>query len=456
MRVTVIGTGYVGLVTGTCLADAGHDVMCVDIDKEKVAKLRRGEAPIYEPGLTEVMQRAHKAGRLNFTTSLEDINDPEVIFFALPTPPNGDGSADLRYVLKAAGDVGKVLKNYTVLVNKSTVPVGTAQRVASEVSKNATVDFDVVSNPEFLREGFAMTDFMQPDRIVVGTSSERARGVMEEVYRPFAESGAKLIFMDEASSEMTKYAANSFLAMKISFMNEIANLSEKIGADVDMVREGIGTDERIGTRFLYAGIGYGGSCFPKDVMALQRTASREGYDFKILNAVMDVNRRQKKVLVDKILKHYGNKLEGKTFAMWGLAFKPDTDDIREAPALDIIEALLEHGANIRAYDQEATGNVKQVIGDKITYAESALDALDGADALLIVTEWKEFMSISLDEVAARLAEKVIFDGRNIYSVDELQSAGFTYYSIGRRDIVEAEADGSTETALAPEFTTETA
>lgn len=455
MRVAVIGTGYVGLVTGTCLADAGHDVVCVDIDKAKITKLRKGETPIYEPGLTEVIQRASKAGRLHFTTSLEDINEPKVIFFALPTPPNGDGSADLRFVLKAAADVGKVLKGYTVLVNKSTVPVGTAQKVHDEVAKNAKADFDVVSNPEFLREGFAVTDFMQPDRIVVGTSSDRARAVMEEVYRPFTEEGAKLIMMDEASSEMTKYAANSFLATKISFMNEIANLSEIVGANVDMVREGIGTDARIGSRFLYAGIGYGGSCFPKDVMALHKTAKEEGYDFKILTAVMDVNQKQKKVLVDKMVNHYGRDLKGKTFALWGLAFKPDTDDIREAPSLAIINELLKRGAAIQAYDQEAAENVKKVIGDKITYAPNALAALEGADALLVVTEWKEFMGISLDDIASRLKEKIIFDGRNIYSADELREAGFTYYSIGRRDIARAD-QAETNNSVATELSTEAA
>jgi len=455
MRIAVIGTGYVGLVTGTCLADAGHDVVCVDIDEAKIKKLRGGETPIYEPGLTEVIQRASKADRLRFTTSLKDINDPEVIFFALPTPPNGDGSADLRYVLKAAGDVGKVLKTYTVLVNKSTVPVGTAQKVRDEVAKTATVDFDVVSNPEFLREGFAVTDFMQPDRIVVGTSSERARAVMEEAYRPFTENGAKLIMMDEASSEMTKYAANSFLATKISFMNEIANLSELVGANVDMVREGIGSDERIGSRFLYAGIGYGGSCFPKDVMALHKTAQEEGYDFKVLTAVMDVNQRQKKVLVEKIVSHYGDKLKGKTFAMWGLAFKPDTDDIREAPALEIINALVKKGAKIRAYDQEAAENVKQVVGDKIDYAGSALEALEGADALIVVTEWKEFLGISLDEVASRLKEKVIFDGRNIYNAEEMDAAGFAYYSIGRQSVTPDEQEAPAAEAVG-ELSTEAA
>jgi UDPglucose 6-dehydrogenase len=412
--------------------------VCVDIDEAKIEKLRHGQTPIYEPGLTEVIQRASKAGRLHFTTSLEEIGKPKVVFFALPTPPNGDGSADLRYVLKAAGDLGKVLEDYTVLVNKSTVPVGTAQKVRDEVAKSMKVDFDVVSNPEFLREGFAVTDFMQPDRIVVGTSSDRAKTLMEEVYKPFVNNGAALIFMDEASSEMTKYAANSFLATKISFMNEIANLCELVGADVDMVRKGIGADERIGSRFLYAGIGFGGSCFPKDVMALHKTAKEEGYDFKILTAVMDVNKRQKRVLIDKIVKQYGENLEGKTFAMWGLAFKPDTDDIREAPSLELIDALLERGAHVQAYDQEAAENVQKLLGDKITYANNALNALDGADALLVVTEWMEFMDTPLSDIASRLKEKVIFDGRNIYSADELQAAGFTYYSIGRRDVTATE------------------
>ena len=448
MRIVVIGTGYVGLVTGTCLADAGHDVVCVDIDEAKINKLRGGETPIYEPGLKEVIQRASKAGRLHFTTSLKEMNSPEVIFFALPTPPNGDGSADLHYVLEAAGDVGRILGQYTVLVNKSTVPVGTAQKVRDEVAKNAKADFDVVSNPEFLREGLAVTDFMQPDRIVIGTSSERAKAVMERVYRPFTKKGAKLIVMDEASSEMTKYAANSFLATKISFMNEIANLSEKVGANVDMVREGIGADGRIGSRFLYAGIGYGGSCFPKDVMALHKTAHEEGYDFKILTAVMDVNQRQKKVLVDKVMDHYGSNLKGRTFALWGLAFKSDTDDIREAPSLEIINALLKKGADVQVYDPEAVANTRKVMGDKIRYADSALQALDGADALLVVTEWKEFAEISLDDIAARLKEKVIFDGRNIYSADQLQAAGFTYDSIGRRRVSGAEQDTDADAATA--------
>lgn len=431
MHLAVIGTGYVGLVTGTCLADAGHDVVCVDIDTAKVAMLKAGKTPIYEPGLTDVLQRATEAGRLRFTTKLADIGEPEAIFFALPTPPNGDGSADLRYVLKAAEDVGKVLKNYTVLINKSTVPVGTAQKVREAVATSAKVDFDVVSNPEFLREGYAVSDFMQPDRIVVGVSSDRARAVMEEIYRPFTSRGARLIMMDEASSEMTKYAANSFLATKISFMNEVAAICDLVGADVDLVRDGIGTDDRIGPRFLYAGIGYGGSCFPKDVMALHKTASEHGYDFKILDAVMSVNKRQKQVLMQKIAAHFGDDLKGKTFGMWGLAFKPDTDDIREAPSLELIHALLAKGAKVKAYDPEATENVRRELGDKIQYASDAHDALQEIDALLIVTEWKEFLAVEPAELAKRMQHKVIFDGRNIFKPLDMQQHGFAYYSIGR-------------------------
>ncbi len=431
MRLAVIGTGYVGLVTGTCLADVGHDVVCVDIDESKVSQLRRGETPIYEPGLAELVTRNAAAGRLRFTTKLAEIDDPDAIFFALPTPPNGDGSADLSFVLQAAGDVAKMLKTYTVLINKSTVPVGTAEKVRAAVAERTKVKFNVVSNPEFLREGFAVSDFMQPDRIVIGTSSSKAQKVMEEIYHPFTTEGAPLIVMDEASSEMTKYAANSFLVTKISFMNEIANLCELVGANVDMVRAGIGSDERIGPRFLHAGIGYGGSCFPKDVMALWKIANQEGYRFKILDAVMRINRLQKRLLVDKIVQKYGEDLNGKTFAMWGLAFKPDTDDIREAPSLEIIKPLLARGAKIQAYDPKAMPNVRKQLGNKITYSPDALSAITGADALLVVTEWKEFASTEPAELAKHLKRKVVFDGRNIFDPDTMKECGFTYYSIGR-------------------------
>lgn len=432
MKIAVIGTGYVGLVTGTCLAEVGHDVMCVDIDAGKVARLQKGDIPIYEPGLSDLVHKNTDAGRLRFTTKLSDMGEPAAVFFALPTPPGGDGQADLSFVLKAAGDVAKLLKTYTVLVNKSTVPVGTAQKVRAVVAASTKQPFDVVSNPEFLREGLAVSDFMQADRIVVGTSSLKAKAVMEEIYKPFTTTGVPLIIMDEASSELTKYAANSFLATKISFMNEIANLCELMGANVDNVREGIGADERIGKRFLNAGIGYGGSCFPKDVLALHTSANLSDYDFKLLDAVMQVNTRQKQILVEKVVKQYGDILHGKTFAMWGLAFKPDTDDIREAPSLEIIRELLGRGATIRAYDPEAMENTKRLFGEgNITFEKTASAALQGADALLIVTEWKEFAAADPQEIAKPLKDKVVFDGRNIFSLDALKDSGLTYISIGR-------------------------
>ncbi|HSX16775.1 MAG TPA: UDP-glucose/GDP-mannose dehydrogenase family protein [Patescibacteria group bacterium] len=431
MKVAVIGTGYVGLVTGTCLSEVGHDVTCMDIDQAKVDKLRQGETPIYEPGLAALVQKNSAAGRLHFTTDLQELGEPAVIFFALPTPPNGDGDADLSYVLSAAKDVAGILKNYTVLVNKSTVPVGTAQKVRDVVAAETKIGFDVVSNPEFLKEGFAVSDFMNADRIVVGSSSEKALQVMEELYQPFTTEGVPLITMDEASSEMTKYAANSFLATKISYMNEIANLCELLGANVDKVREGIGADERIGKRFLYAGIGYGGSCFPKDVMALNHAANSHDYDFKILSAVMDVNARQKKILVQKVVERMGEDLTGKTFALWGLAFKPDTDDIREAPSLEIIRELIGRGARIQAYDPEAAENVKRVFPTEITYSTSATKALKGADALLIVTEWKEFIAIEPETLHSALTSKLVFDGRNIFDPETMAKAGLTYISMGR-------------------------
>ncbi|HEX7964070.1 MAG TPA: UDP-glucose/GDP-mannose dehydrogenase family protein [Candidatus Saccharimonadales bacterium] len=432
MKIAVIGTGYVGLVSGTCLAEVGHDVVCVDIDESKVARLKKGDIPIYEPGLPELVHKNYDAGRLRFVTSLHDLHEPQVIFFALPTPPGGDGQADLSFVLGAAKDVAHIIKDYTVVVNKSTVPVGTYRKVQAAIAAETDVPFDVVSNPEFLREGFAVNDFMQPDRIVVGTSSPRARKVIEEVYYPFTSEGVgvPLLVMDESSSEMTKYAANSFLATKISFMNEIANMCELVGANVDNVREGVGSDPRIGNRFLYAGIGYGGSCFPKDVLALHQAAGQYDYDFKILTAVMDVNDRQKKILVQKVVKQFGENLEGKTFALWGLAFKPDTDDIREAPALEIIRELVGRGARVQAFDPEAAENVKRIFPD-ITYTAHASDALEGADALLIATEWKEFLAADPKLLAQKLKSKMVFDGRNIFEQDAMQAAGLTYFSMGR-------------------------
>ena len=432
MKIAVIGTGYVGLVTGTCFAETGNHVTCVDIDEVKVKKLQSGKVTIYEPGLEVIFERNVKQNRLDFTTNLkEGIKGAEVIFLALPTPPGGDGAADLRFVLKVADDLGHLLENYAVIVDKSTVPVGTADKVHAAISKNAKVDFDVVSNPEFLREGVAVEDFMKPDRVVIGTQSPKATKIMERLYAPLVRQGNPVIFMDEKSAELTKYAANSFLATKITFMNEIANLCEKLGANVDMVRKGIGTDTRIGKRFLFAGIGYGGSCFPKDVQALAKSAKDVNYDFKILNAVMDVNTTQKTRLMDNLNGYFKNDLKGKTIAMWGLAFKPNTDDIREAPALYNIDALIEAGAKVQAYDPEAMENVKAEIGDKISYAESAEAALKGADALMIMTEWPVFRTPDFDKIKAELKEPLILDGRNLYDVEQMKELGFTYFSIGR-------------------------
>lgn len=431
MKLAIIGTGYVGLVTGTCLAEVGHDVVCVDIDEAKIAKLRRAQIPIYEPGLADLVHKNHKAGRLRFTTSLKDLDDPLAIFFALPTPAGGDGQADLSYVLKATQDVAKVMKSYTVLVNKSTVPVGTAQQVRKVAATHTKVPFDVVSNPEFLREGFAVDDFMQPDRIVIGTSSAKAQQIMYDIYQPFVTTGVQLLVMDEASSEMTKYAANSFLATKISFINEIANLCELVGANVDHVREGIGTDERIGKRFLQPGIGYGGSCFPKDVMALEKVAHRLDYDFKILKAIMDVNDRQERVLVNKVVAHYGEDLSRKTFAVWGLAYKGDTDDIRESPSIEIIRELVGRGARVQAYDPQAADNTRLVLKNTIAYSPTAQAALKGADALLVVTDWKEFATVQPATFVSSLKDKLVFDGRNMFAPGEMQKAGLTYVSIGR-------------------------
>jgi len=432
MKVAVVGTGYVGLVTGTCFAETGNHVTCVDIDESKVQKLQSGKVTIYEPGLEAIFERNIKQKRLAFTTNLaEGIKGAEVIFLALPTPPGGDGAADLQYVLKVADDLGHILENYAVIVDKSTVPVGTADKVHAAVAKNAKVDFDVVSNPEFLREGVAVDDFMKPDRVVIGTQSPKATKIMERLYAPLVRQGNPIIFMDEKSAELTKYAANSFLATKITFMNEIANLCEKLGANVDMVRKGIGTDTRIGKRFLFAGIGYGGSCFPKDVQALAKSAKDANYDFKILNAVMDVNTTQKTRLMENLKGYFKNDLKGKTIAMWGLAFKPNTDDIREAPALYNIEALIQAGAKVQAYDPEAMENVKGQIGDRITYAENPYDALKGADALMIMTEWPVFRTPDFDEIKKELSESLILDGRNLYDVEQMKELDITYFSIGR-------------------------
>ena len=436
MNIAVVGTGYVGLVTGTCLAETGNHVICVDIDVDKVNKMKNGEVPIYEPHLDVLFERNIKQGRLSFTTDLnEAVESAQVVFLALPTPPGEDGSADLSYVLGVADNLGKIMKDYKVLVDKSTVPVGTADKVTAAVKKHATVDFDVVSNPEFLREGFAVDDFLKPDRVVVGTSSARAQKIMEELYKPYVRQGNPIIFMDEKSAELTKYAANAFLATKITFMNEVANLCELLDADVDKVRIGIGTDTRIGKRFLFPGIGYGGSCFPKDVQALAKSAAEVNYDFSLLTAVMRVNEDQKTVIVPKIKDFFGGNLKGKHFALWGLAFKPDTDDIREAPALYVIDKLLDAGATITAYDPEAMANVKKLLGDKISYAENQYAALTNADALIIATEWSVFRSPEFDKLKNSLKEKVIFDGRNLYDLDQMKELGFYYNSIGRKTII---------------------
>lgn len=435
MKIAVVGTGYVGLVTGTCFAETGNNVTCVDIDSNKVNKLKNGEITIYEPGLEKLFLRNLKEERLHFTTDLAaGVKDAEVIFLALPTPPGEDGSADLKYVLGVAEDLGKILTDYKVIIDKSTVPVGTAEKVHAAVAKNAKTAFDVVSNPEFLREGVAVEDFMKPDRVVIGTSSERAKKLMGDLYAPFVRQGNPVIFMDERSAELTKYAANSFLAAKISFMNEIARLCEKLGADVDMVRRGIGSDDRIGKRFLFPGIGYGGSCFPKDVQALVRSSAEVGYDFEILNAVMKVNEDQKLHLMPGIKKYFNNDLKGKHFALWGLAFKPNTDDIREAPALYMIEELTKAGATVSSFDPEAMKNVKALIGDKITYAENQYAALKDADALIIATEWNEFRTPDFSKITASLKNKAIFDGRNLFDLGMIRDLGFHYESVGRATI----------------------
>ena len=435
MKIAVVGTGYVGLVTGTCFAETGNTVVCIDIDQEKIKKLKNGKITIYEPGLEQLFERNVKQDRLLFTTSLaEGIQDAKIIFLALPTPPGADGAADLKYVLKVADDLGPLLTDYTIIVDKSTVPVGTADKVHARIAKNSSVEFDVVSNPEFLREGVAVEDFMKPERVVIGTSSPRARKLMETLYAPYVRQGNPLVFMDERSAELTKYAANSFLATKISFMNEIANLCELVGADVDSVRKGIGTDSRIGKRFLFPGIGYGGSCFPKDVQALAKSAEDADYEFKILRAVMDVNAFQKTKLIDKIKEFFNDNLRGKTIAMWGLSFKPHTDDIRDAPALENIEELLQLGATIKAHDPEAMENVKRILGDKIQYCDNPYDCADGADAIFIATEWPEFRTPDFERLNASLKSRVIFDGRNVYELEMMKEQGYTYYSIGREAV----------------------
>ncbi len=435
MKIAVVGTGYVGLVSGTCFAETGNQVVCVDIDQKKVDKLSSGQITIYEPGLEKIFLRNTREGRLTFTTSLADaIADVQVIMLALPTPPGEDGSADLKYILGVADDLGKLIRDYKVVVDKSTVPVGTAEKVRAAIAKHATVDFDVVSNPEFLREGVAVDDFMKPDRVVIGTTSERAKKIMNDLYAPFVRQGNPLIFMDEKSAELTKYAANSFLATKITFMNEIARLCELLGADVDMVRRGMGSDERIGRRFLFPGIGYGGSCFPKDVQALGKSAQEVNYRFRILDAVMEVNEAQKLHLMPAIRAYFDHNLKGKKIALWGLAFKPNTDDIREAPALYMIRTLLGEGASVATYDPEAMNNVKALMGDQIRFCESQYEALAEADALVIATEWAEFRTPDFNKISALLKNKAIFDGRNLFDLQQMEDLGFHYVSIGRRVI----------------------
>ncbi len=433
MKIAVVGTGYVGLVSGTCFAETGNDVTCIDIDKEKVELMNSGVVPIYEPGLNILFDRNTKQGRLKFTTSLTNgIKDAKIIFLALPTPPGADGSADLSFVLKVADDLSRMITRYTVIVDKSTVPVGTSEKVHNVLGKNLDSDlFDVVSNPEFLREGVAVDDFMKPDRVVIGTTSEKAKSLMNKLYEPYVRQGNPILFMDERSAEMTKYAANSFLATKITFMNEVANLCEKVGANVDMVRRGIGSDTRIGKRFLFPGIGYGGSCFPKDVKALAKTALENNYDFRILNSVMAVNEDQKVILANRVIKTFNGNLKGKKIAVWGLAFKPNTDDIREAPALYTIEKLLEKGATISVYDPEAMNNVKDVFGDKVTYVNDQYEALIDAEVLVICTEWSLFRSPDFNKIKSAMSSNYIFDGRNLYDPKAMKGLEFHYESIGR-------------------------
>ena len=436
MKIAVVGTGYVGLVTGTCFAETGNTVICIDNNVEKVKSLKAGKIPIFEPGLDVLFERNIHQNRLKFTTNLEEgIQDAAIIFLALPTPPGEDGSADLSYILGVAKDLGPLLHQYTVIIDKSTVPVGTAELVKAQIALGAKVEFDVVSNPEFLREGVAVEDFMKPDRVVIGTTSENAKKILERLYAPLVRQGNPVMFMDERSAELTKYAANAFLATKITFMNEIANLCERLGANVDEVRRGIGSDSRIGKRFLFAGIGYGGSCFPKDVQALAKTSSDYQYDFKILKSVMEVNHVQKTILLPAIKAYFKGDLKGKKIAVWGLAFKPYTDDIREAPALENIAALLAEGCQIKTYDPEAQENVRKIYGDSIQFGEDLYDTVDGADALLVVTEWPEFRTPEFDKIAGLMKNKVIFDGRNVFEPTQMEELGFDYYSIGRQPVI---------------------
>jgi UDPglucose 6-dehydrogenase len=432
MRIAVIGTGYVGLVTGTCLAETGNTVTCVDIDEAKIASLKQGITPIYEPNLSVLIERNLGDGRLHFTSTLtEGIEGAELIFLALPTPPGADGQADLKYILNVADELGPLLNQYVVIVDKSTVPVGTADLVRERIAKHATVEFSVVSNPEFLREGFAVTDFMKPDRIVIGASDQRAVKVMESLYKPFVRQGNPILVMDEKSAELTKYASNAFLATKITFMNEIANFCERVGANVDAVRLGMGADERIGKRFLFPGMGYGGSCFPKDVQALYHSGAMEGFQFQLLDAVMRVNDEQKTILLPKIKTYFQQDLTNKKLAIWGLSFKPDTDDIREAPALYLIQALLDAGASVTVYDPEAMDNVATQFGDHLQYAQNPYQALETMDGLIICTEWSVFRSPDFSIMRKNMNQHVIFDGRNIFDPEELKAEGFDYFSIGR-------------------------
>lgn len=435
MNITIVGTGYVGLVTGTTLAELGNSVYCVDIDEKKVTDMKNGIVPIYEPNLEEMFLRNIQAERLFFTTNLQEALDKsEVIYLALPTPPGEDGSADLSYVLKVANDIGEMMTQYKVIVNKSTVPVGTADKVTQFIASKTEIPFDVVSNPEFLREGFAVEDSMNPARVIVGSSSEKAKEIMAKIYQPFTNTGIPIIFMDEKSSELTKYASNSFLAVKITFMNEIANYCERVGADVDKVRLGMGSDDRIGHRFLFPGIGYGGSCFPKDVKALIRSGKDEDFNFQILEATEKVNVSQKVILISEIEKYFGGNIEGKTIAVWGLAFKANTDDIREASSLDNIDLLLKKGAKVTAYDTIAEKNVNKLLGNKIKYAKTMYEALENADALFIATEWPEFKNPNFKLMAEKMNNKVIFDGRNLYPLETPEQNGFYYKSIGRKTV----------------------
>lgn len=435
MNIAVIGTGYVGLVSGVCLAETGNNVICVDIDENKVNSLQQGIVPIYEPKLDHYMERNAKAGRLHFTTNLaEAVEKSDILFLALPTPDGGDGAADLKYVLGVANQLGRLITSYKIVINKSTVPVGTGDKVYAAIAANCKVEFDVISNPEFLREGWAVDDFMKPDRVVIGSSSERASNTMAELYRPYVERDNQLVFMDIRSAELTKYAANSFLAAKITFMNEVARLCELVDADVDMVRLGIGADERIGSRFLFPGIGYGGSCFPKDVKALIKSAEEVGYNFEMLKAVDEVNNAQKTILLPKIKTYFNNNLQGKHIAIWGLAFKPNTDDMRDAPSVEIIKALLAEGCTVTAYDPEAIPNTQRILGDSITYAPDQYTALTNADALVICTEWPAFTTPDFSQLKTLLHNPAIFDGRNIFNLAKMHDKGFYYCSIGRKTL----------------------